>query len=231
MHTNIVAEIGSWNDGSEATQIIDRTADCDGIGVVVKGTQGDRWLYPYLDSAYTDATGAGLLVGHLHFCEPGSSTPEDEAVHIIRALRGRVYGLGVWLEVGELFGLQDYEAAPWVNTLAACVADTGRRVAVVATPSRFESLAGLDASIRRVVWGSDHDALAGAWAINDGDQLDISVDAVVYRLASIRGLNPVESHSPTLPVTAPDEDGDDDGDETEETETTTDTPDHELAAA
>lgn len=127
MHTNIVAEIGSWHSPDEVEDIIDASVHANRIGVVIKGTQGTRWTRERYDTIYADVTGAGLLVGHLHYCEPGVNTSEDEAVFLLGSFRGRPYSLGVWLEVDELFGLPEYNTATWVNEVAGAISTPERR--------------------------------------------------------------------------------------------------------
>lgn len=210
MHTRIVTEVDGWHSVTDALDVIDATSAANGYGVIVKGTQGVTWKHPDYDTIYDDATGAGLLVGHLHYCEPGNNEIGDEASAVIAALKGRPYGLGVWLEVGESFGKADYEVSAWVNDLAVALTTATRRVAVVTTTARWTALSALTEAIRRVALSQPTDDLGDffAWGVATVDGAPEGTKT--YHLNKVRGLNPVSTHSPVIArVERDDEDNDD----------------------
>lgn len=75
-------DIASYQSNIDASRLA--TTDF----VIVKFTQGTRYLNPYADRQYSTAKAAGKLMGAYHYAE--GKDPEDEAHHFVSSLGNRV---------------------------------------------------------------------------------------------------------------------------------------------
>jgi hypothetical protein len=190
MHSTIVAEVGSWSTLKETDATIDAVETAYQLGVAIKGSQGLWWQRPDYETVVDLATGAGVLTAHLHYCEPGSNAPEDEAAAISAVVKDVAMPLGVWLELDDLGGKQAFELGTWVAALVAAIDSPRRRAAVLARGDVLTALSGLDTSTRLIVAGNPDAYTGPSWAVKVTDVDGFDPEAVLYSVNSPRGINP-----------------------------------------
>lgn len=192
MHSNIITEVTSWDSEQVAFNIIESTVTNDRLGVIVKGSQGLWWQRPQYVDIINDAKTQGVLVGHLHYCEPDINTPQDEAAAIDAMTSNYTYPLGVWLEVGDIGKLTDYECGAWLGQLADIINTPACRVAVLTSATRHAQMANLPAYVRRVELFAPDAPTTPFWASVGGPVDDAAPDNLSFTVTSTRGVNPAD---------------------------------------
>ena len=92
-----------------------------GVGaVMVKATEGESYVNPWLKADADGAHAAGLQVGYYHFARPGQSSGSFQADAALTAIDGlpRQLGLALDLEVTEGFSWPTLAA--WAQEFHAC---------------------------------------------------------------------------------------------------------------
>src|SRR5271170_6673967 len=115
MSTPTVVEIDSFTDDSEES-FYDDLADEGVVGVLVKVSQGDRWLLHDAPEKVRRALAAGLHLGALHYLEPGRASLEAQRLYFTGNLPVASYALGLVLELDDLGGREAYEIAAELGT-------------------------------------------------------------------------------------------------------------------
>src|SRR5271166_5589411 len=105
----IVQELSTWDTLPASPDDWDALKADGCIGVVVKVSQGTAWVNSWAPRVMRDAVANGLLVGALHYAEPGRNPAELEAEYCLNNLPAVDLALGLWLELGDLGGKQPVE--------------------------------------------------------------------------------------------------------------------------
>lgn len=173
--------------------------------VLVKATQGDNYLNPWLKRDVDDANFAGLLVGAYHFYEVGPA-PDVQAEHFVGSLIGLTLDIGVWLD-WEPAKMSQYMASGMVNPFVAKVEETRRPVGIYTSPDWKETLQAENVNISRW-WAADWGVTTppeGCFIWQTGQE---TVDGIVgevdaNRLEQVRGVNLQTSPAAKPAVAAP----------------------------
>lgn len=208
MASNLVLEVGALVSDAQADDIVSYTVDNRHVGVVVKGSQGARWLRPDAAQLLHDAQSSGLQGAWLHYAEPGVSTAEAEATHLVSSLAGVALGLGVWLELPDDNGLQLGELGEWVRVFLEASSIPTRPVAIVCSTTVGGMVSGYLSGRRVVITEGDGIPGVEPWACLDDAELVLAagLQVPVYQLRSTRGLVPVVLGEPgAVSVPADDE--------------------------
>lgn len=128
--------------------------------VVIKATQGNTWQNPhYLQDAGL-ASRAGLLVGALHYAEPGQAMTDDvnsdakaQALYCRQAISNSPCALGVACELAELGSYPAYQLPEWYGSFASYIAESDYRTMIRLSPAFLELLPGAPWSSR--LWLSE----------------------------------------------------------------------------
>lgn len=166
---------------------------------LVKATQGDTYINPWLKRDVDDANFAGLLVGAYHFYEEGPDAV-SQAEHFVGSLIGLTLDMGVWLD-WEIAHSGAYVWAGMANPFLAKVDETRKGCGIYTTPDYRELLVTDNVKPGRwwlASWGANT-APAGSFIWQTGqEKVDgISVEVDADRLEQTRGVN-----LPSAPVTA-----------------------------
>lgn len=188
-----IVEITSWDYATDAGVDFEVLYERGAGGVVIKASQGDNWCFDRLPEAIRGAKSAGLLVGVIHYAEPGRNPAQVEAEHLIDNLPDDDLPLGLWLELDDLGGKQTFEMGEWVlEFFAYATTPTARPVLACST----ELLNGIpEAPFGRPWVCTDGDEpQPGAWAFawhEDAPTGFVGPHSGVdgYTLRSVRGLN------------------------------------------
>ena len=78
-------------------------------GVMIKATEGESYVNPWLVTDAHGAVAAGLHVGYYHYARPGESAPEAQANNCWQHVKDLPRDLGISLD------LEVAEAMPWVG--------------------------------------------------------------------------------------------------------------------
>lgn len=207
MTSDLVLEVGGQVPDQDADHVIEHAFTEGYAGVVVKGSQGTRWVRESASELLTDAQSSGLQGAWLHYAEPAFNTAEAEAVALMAAVGTLPLGLGIWVEVEKGHGVEGYTLTDWLKALTDATSSPRRPVAILVSPSYALELSGIVGSLRVVYSEVPETEVIVPWAERlDGD-LEVRDGPTVplYRLRSTRGLVPV-----VLPEVALDEDWSDD---------------------
>lgn len=92
--------------------------------VMIKASEGDGYVNPWLEVDARAANHAGLLVGYYHFARPGLGGADDQAEYALGAISGLPRDLGLALD------LEVTEGRPW-NDLTAWAREFHERALMV----------------------------------------------------------------------------------------------------
>jgi hypothetical protein len=189
----MVLEVGAELTDAEAGLTIGYARERGYCGVVVKGSQGNRWARATALDVVQECHDSGLHVAWLHYAEPGATSYEQEAVHLLETVGSSPLGLGIWVEVEDLGGLSTVELTDWLRGLLGIIGDPMRPPAVMADPDLVLQLAGVSPPPRWVLTEPQDVQVVSPWATRWETRLDVTDDVVVdlYELTSTRGLVPV----------------------------------------
>lgn len=215
MTTGLVLEVGGLSTPTEADAVIEHAQDHGHVGVVVKASQGTRWVRADAVELLTDLQGAGLQGAWLHYVEPTVNTATDEAVALMAALGTLPLGLGIWIEVGHPLPQDGGTLAMWLAEFLPAINSPRRPVSLVVDPNDALQLPAARELARLVLTEVPETEIVTGWATLTDEALEVGGDltAAVYRLLSTRGLVPVDLTPPeglassTDTETAPVEDG------------------------
>lgn len=193
MTTKYVLEIDPWQGDTEAGAIIDAAAIDGCAGVVIKGSQGQRWAREGMLDLIDSAHAVGVNVGWLHYIEPGTDTFQDEAVFLLRLVGATHLGLGFWVEVEDRQGVELFALTDWIKGLEENIATPRRPAAVITDPTSALTMSGLGSAQRWVMTEPDHGGVLTPWATLSDTSYGVDKVGPVtcYELASIRSLVPV----------------------------------------
>jgi hypothetical protein len=201
MGTGIVLELDALADDQAADDVVSYAVVHGHTGVVVKGSQGTRWVRENAAELLSDAQSEGLQGAWLHYTEPAANAWTDEAAALIAAVGTLPLGLGIWVEIPESHGLDLGTLGEWVRELVASTSTPSRPVALIVTPVLALQLAGVSASPRWVLTEGDETTMLPTYATRRDAPLEVTDGLAVecYDLTSVRGLVPVAVESSTVP--------------------------------
>lgn len=211
MDRGTIVEVNSWDmNGWDNTRFDEMRAQGAG-GVVIKASQGIDWTFSRLPELIRRARMDGLLVGVLHYAEPGRNDAEVEAEHLMNSLPDDDLPLGVWCELDDLGGKLAHEVGPWVETWTQHAMTPLARPVILCSAELFSQMAGAPWAARWVATSKGEGstvpwATRGGWD-NGSDEAGAPDPLVTYQLTTTRGLNAPESGSrvgsPPAVATAP----------------------------
>lgn len=194
-----IAEVNSWNYRQRDGIVFEDLAAEGWGGVIIKASQGTDWTFAKLPDTIRCAKSAGLLVGVLHYAEPGRNDAESEASHLMDSLSDDDLPLGAWCELDDLGGVPGFELGAWVETFTQHAMTPTCRPAILASAELFSQMAGAPWRARwiattkgegsTVPWGERGTPVE----LRHGDWEPVTV--ATYRLTSERGLNRPETGS------------------------------------
>jgi hypothetical protein len=202
MPNNLVVEIDPFHTRKEAEDIVASAKRERFAGVVVKGSQGSRWVNPEAGHVLSEAEFEGVGSGWLHYAEPGANDPDTEAVALLGAIGSTPLSLGIWVELDDLQGMAMTEASEWVSSLIKSCSTPQRPVAVLYDPERNGTVTSLPPGTREILWKVPELVYRPFWASrwNKWAGMEESIVPVAYELVSTRGLVPsVVAPSTTIP--------------------------------
>lgn len=83
--------------------------------VMIKATEGIRYVNPYLRADYDGARKVGLDVGFYHFARPVQNTPQPELGHFVETVKGLSHQCGMALDFEALNGHSPTSFRDWVS--------------------------------------------------------------------------------------------------------------------
>lgn len=184
-------DLSSWNHAGNKAIDFEKVRASGISFVMVKATQGDSYVSPWLKEDLDGAAFAGLLTGAYHFYEVGP-TPVEQAEHFIAALTGHVLDLGAWLD-WETGPMTPYEAANLVTQFTAHAEETRRPVGLYCDQSWATQLG--EGNYRTARWWAAapgvKDPPAGCFMWQTGTEAVDGIDGEVDsdRLEITRGIN------------------------------------------
>jgi hypothetical protein len=193
MDRSTIVEVTSWESDGREPGYYTALAELGAGGVVIKASQGISWTLPWLPAAIRGAKQAGLLVGVIHYAEPGLNGPELEAEHVMSSLPDDDLPLGVWLELDDLNGRPEFEMADWVKAWLDLAVTPKARPVLMCTSELYAQMAGAPFGRRLVLttWTPESPSF---WAVRrrpeaGEGQHEAPTVATAYHLATTRGLN------------------------------------------
>jgi len=197
-------DVSSWQHPGGAPIDWAKVQGAGIVGVLVKATQGDGYVNPWLHTDLEDARAEGLLVGAYHFAETGVDGGAQGA-HLVSALMGQVLDLGAWID-WEVGPLADYEVGSLYTPMLEAIEAARRPCGLYVDDSWRETFARLALPIRRLWLAAPDGVPAGVRPMIvqtgsgtvDGIAGPVDMDALV----SGRGVNLPTAPRPR-PVAAP----------------------------
>lgn len=202
MGRNLVMELSTWSSLPTVEEDWDALTERGVIGVVVKSTQGARWENGWAPRVLRSAAANGLLVGVLHYCEPGYGPAELEAENVQGSLPEVELALGVWVEVDGLFGMPEHELAPWVQTALDGMQTPDARSTLICSAERYGLMAGAPFGHPWVQTTPTPElaVLAPSFAEVSGEDPSIYGASALYDVPSLRGLNAPSAWADPVPT-------------------------------
>ena len=82
---------------------------------IVKATQAQTWVNPWLHEDATEASKAGLKVGVYHYAVPAEGDAVIQAAYFVAATQGLLVDLGWWLDLETPGSLPRYLVSNWAR--------------------------------------------------------------------------------------------------------------------
>ena len=112
-------DVSSWQHPNNEPIDWERVAASGVTFAIIKATQSDTYVNPWLRRDYDDAFAAGLLVGAYHYYD-ASAEATKQAEHFVGTLIGMRLDVHAWLDL-EVTAPNEWTLAGYVNTfLEAC---------------------------------------------------------------------------------------------------------------
>jgi hypothetical protein len=187
---NIVVEIDSFSDPL-IYEDFDAMVSEGVIGVLIKVSQGVRWVNPLAPKLVGEALAAGLLVGALHHVETERASLSGQRGFFVSHLPGGVYELGLVLEVEPHNGAELYALATELGDTLTSMESLAPGVGLRCSAETLATLSGAPWAARWWAGSMTDMVSAKPWAeYYSGDVEGMgSTDGGGYILASTRGLN------------------------------------------
>ena len=91
-------DVSTWNHADNEPIDWHKVAQAGYTFAIIKATQGDGYVNPWLRRDYDDAFAAGLLVGAYHFYD-ASVEATKQAEHFVGCLIGMKLEIHAWLDL------------------------------------------------------------------------------------------------------------------------------------
>lgn len=186
----IIVEIDSWCDADPATLMAD-LSDTGVIGVLVKVSQGTKWVSGHAPAFCREAVKAGLLVGALHYLEPTKNDPIAERSFALNNLPPAHFALGVVFEIDAMPVVDAYQYGISLEALLVDTETAGFETGLRCTGATLAQISGAPWRAKWWAAGLLESTTAVPFAVEDerpvavpgGDRL------TAYGVTNIRGLN------------------------------------------
>lgn len=191
---NVVVEIDGFSDNLEKVDLAAIKAS-GALGVLIKVSQGTRWINPVGNALIDKALAAGLLVGALHYVEPEYNEPETEVSWRLSKALAVPLALGLVLEIDPPNGADLYALSTGLEQAAKMLALAGYEPGLRCSAATLSTLSGAPGSSRW--WAGDLSDMVSArpFALcRDHGWGHAGVGTfTAYDLTSTRMLNPITS--------------------------------------
>lgn len=184
-------DVSTWNHADNEPIDWEAVAHAGYTFAIVKATQGDSYVNPWLKRDYDDAFAAGLLVGAYHYYDPTAEATK-QAEHFVGCLIGMKLDLHAWLDM-EVTGYSNWEMAGFVNTFLEAVKDGRPGTGLYCNQSTWTELQS--ASVKApAIWAADWGVEsapkeATIWQKGQGEVPGIPGLTDLDHIVSTRGLN------------------------------------------
>lgn len=117
-------------------------------GVMIKCSEGTKYVNPYRAEDANGAREYGLHVGYYHFAQPsinhsfGHSDADEEAVHALESIKGLPRDLGLALDLEVTNGLSWQQLSNWAREFLGMVAAQKITSPLYVSPTFLDNLPG-----------------------------------------------------------------------------------------
>jgi lysozyme len=190
-------DVSSWQHPNNVPIDWDEVARQGYTFAIIKATQGDSYVNPWLRRDYDDAFAAGLLVGVYHYFD-AAVEPTKQAENFVGCLLGMRLDLGTWLDL-EVTAPNKYTLAGYVNGFMAAANDARPGTGLYCSEAIMTELQEANVSPPSwwvAEWGDDKPPKGSTiWQYGDGIVPGIPGEVDLDELVGTRGIN--------LPTTPP----------------------------
>ena len=184
-------DVSTWNHADNEPIDWHKVAQSGHTFTIIKATQGDSYVNPWLRRDYDDAFAAGLLVGTYHYYD-ASAEATKQAEHYVGCLMGMKLDLHAWLDM-EITGASNWELAGYVNTFMEAVKDGRPGCGLYCSQSMWDELASANVKVP-AIWAADWGVAvapkeATIWQKGQGEVPGIPGSVDLDYIVSTRGLN------------------------------------------
>lgn len=145
-------DVSTWNHADNEPIDWTAVARAGYTFAIIKATQGDSYLNPWLRRDYDDAFAAGLLVGAYHYYD-ASAEATKQAEHFVGCLIGMRLDLHAWLDL-EVTAPNEWTLAGYVNTFLEACKDGRPGTGLYCSQSTWQELNKATISVP-AVWAAD----------------------------------------------------------------------------
>ena len=190
-------DVSSWQHPNNEPIDWERVAAAGVTFAIIKATQSDTYVNPWLRRDYDDAFAAGLLVGAYHYYD-AAAEPTKQAEHFVGSLIGMRLDLGTWLDF-EVTANNEWTLAGYVNTFLEACKDGRPGTGLYCNGVTWEELVKASVSVPSrwsADWGEGPAPMgASIWQTGSGTVKGIPGEVDLDELVGTRGIN--------LPTTPP----------------------------
>jgi lysozyme len=184
-------DVSTWNHADNEPINWEEVAHAGYTFAIIKATQGDGYINPWLRRDYDDAFAAGLLVGAYHYYD-ASAEATKQAEHFVGSLIGMKLDLHAWLDL-EISGFSNWEMAGYVNTFLEATKDGRPGTGLYCSVSVWTELQSASVKVP-AVWAADWDVEeappeATIWQTGQGTVPGIPGSVDLDYIVSTRGIN------------------------------------------
>ena len=184
-------DVSTWNHADNEPIDYEKVAHAGYTFVIIKATQGDSYVNPWLRRDYDDAFAAGLLVGAYHYYDAAAEATK-QAEHFVGCLMGMKLDLHAWLDL-EVAGFSNWEMAGFVNTFLETTKDGRPGTGLYCSQSTWTELQSANVKVP-AVWAADWGvesppSEATIWQKGQGEVPGIPGSVDLDYIVSTRGIN------------------------------------------
>ncbi len=193
-----IIDISSWQHPTGAPIDWGQVAASGVVGVIVKATQGTKYVNPYLHDDYNGASGAGLMVGAYHYAQPVGNDAVDEAAAFLTAITGLDLELGIALDWDDPEPLWGAEAATWITSFFDAIQGRSPIEGLYIDLNQAGKVPGVP--FGRKLWAADDlgGSFGPVWLQQSAAESvpGIGSPTDIDTISSVRGLNPTKPPAP-----------------------------------
>lgn len=112
------------------------------LAVMIKATEGNDYVNPWLKEDAEGAAAQGIKVGYYHYAHPALGTPEDQAFYALSAIAGRPIDLGLALDLEVQEGYSWDGLAAWAKGFHARIRAAGHHAPLYCDDDFLRNLPG-----------------------------------------------------------------------------------------